>query len=504
MAARYVGYEFLREQLGLGSLPSPPLARVDSVTRVSPFGDEILAIPAGVAPAGNDPLAHLLFALKHEGTNLATALLALRHVSEGEITQALETTPSGQYVRIAAFLWEIANQRQLAGEVSGPYVPVFDPERYITGRAMRSQRWRVDFNGLGSPAYCATVRRTPEIERLLALDILGRAQAFAQSIPQQLLDRAVRWAMLSETDSSFDIERETPSHDKREAFANLLAKAHSPEPLTEDYLTHLQNLTVTNPYDHAPGYRGSQNWLRGERRVTYFPPPPDLAGDLMAELEAAVNDPDQTVDPLIRAAVASFGFVFVHPFTDGNGRLSRFLFHKVICQDPRLATGLVLPVSIAMKRHEDQYLAALTGFSRPTLDLWDWTDIDMDVRATFRGPPEVYRYWDATPCVEFGLRMALEALERDLQSETDFLQTYDRVYRAVNEAVDLNSNDLGLVIRGVMLNGGTLSRNLHKKLVSKGHPEALIEAAGEIAAEAYRQGLDEDDAPPPEEPAPRG
>ena len=33
------------------------------------------------------------------------------------------------------------------------------------------------------------------------------------------------------------------------------------------------------------------------------------------------------VPPLVKAAVVSFGFVFLHPFMDGNGRLSRLLAH---------------------------------------------------------------------------------------------------------------------------------------------------------------------------------
>lgn len=37
------------------------------------------------------------------------------------------------------------------------------------------------------------------------------------------------------------------------------------------------------------------------------------------------------VDPLVAAACVSFGFVLIHPFMDGNGRLSRFLFHHQLC-----------------------------------------------------------------------------------------------------------------------------------------------------------------------------
>lgn len=60
-----------------------------------------------------------------------------------------------------------------AQPVRGGCVPLFDPAHYLTGPAVRNSRWRVDFNGLGSLEYCATVERTPEIEALLAHDTLG-------------------------------------------------------------------------------------------------------------------------------------------------------------------------------------------------------------------------------------------------------------------------------------------------------------------------------------------
>jgi len=44
-------------------------------------------------------------------------------------------------------------------------------------------------------------------------------------------------------------------------------------------------------------------------------------------------------------------FVFAHPLMDGDGRLSRFLFHKVVCGHGVLPNGPVLPVSMAMKAH---------------------------------------------------------------------------------------------------------------------------------------------------------
>ena len=128
-------------------------------------------------------------------------------------------------------------------------MPLFDPATFLTGPSQKFTRWRVDFNGLGSPQYSPSVRLTPEIKALLKEDILGQAREFIRSIDPEMVQRAVCWAYLSETEGSYAIEREAPTGNRTEAFARLLARAHEEEQLTEDYLAALQNLTVQSAID---------------------------------------------------------------------------------------------------------------------------------------------------------------------------------------------------------------------------------------------------------------
>lgn len=117
----------------------------------------------------------------------------------------------------------------------------------------------------------------------------------------------------------------------------------------------------------------------------------------------------------------------------------------------------------------------------------DNTWIDGDQFALdFQGPAELYRYWDAAACVEFGLQMAQEALEHDLRSETDYLIRFDRAYTAVNQAIDMNGNDLVNLVRWALQNGGVISNNRRKALIAKGHPEAVIDAAQDAMDEVRR------------------
>jgi hypothetical protein len=156
---------------------------------------DVLAVPASVAPTSDAPLEHLLFALKHEGLQLQAAVLALKHIDDKAVGQAFQSSPSSAYVRQICHLWELAHGAALEGlpAATGPYTPLFDPEEFITGPSVCDARWRVDFIGLGTAAFCPTVRRTPEIQALLGKNILASASEFMAGLDKSVLDRAVRW-----------------------------------------------------------------------------------------------------------------------------------------------------------------------------------------------------------------------------------------------------------------------------------------------------------------------
>lgn len=213
----------------------------------------------------------------------------------------------------------------------------------------------------------------------------------------------------------------------------------------------------------AAAFRTEQNWLRGPARgaagVTYVPPPPAVVPELMQELINLANNMAGRLDPIVAAAVVSFAFVFIHPFMDGNGRLSRFLFHHSLCRSGKLEKGLLLPVSIAMKRNEQRYLSVLQHYSRPAREFWSVRWIDEGIYDfKFNGNSSLYRYWDATQCLEFGYEMSEQALEIDLRQETEFLERYDKIVAAVDAKFDVRGNDLATLVISCLDNEGRISK----------------------------------------------
>lgn len=491
---RRAGYAFLADLPGVTAIGPARPALVAPVTRVTPTARAHL-VPTHVGPSTDALLDQVLFALKHEGVDLQILAQVLPLIPADELRQAITAKPGGTYVRKVCYLWEIFTGQQLVERprVSGAAAPLFDPERYLTGPSRYDTRWRVDFNGLGTPYYCATVERTEAVAAGLASRVVDQAKAFLQQVQPDVLERAMSWAYLEETRQSFAIEDETPTPQKATAFAQLLRKAHDRRDLSEDYLVDLHAATITNPLAAEFSFRTMQNWLAGggssssALNVTYVPPPPDLARELMGELMDFANSDLGDIDPIVLASVISFGFVYLHPFMDGNGRLSRFLFHHTLCRSGQLPEGMVLPVSGAIAKNLPAYAAALQRYSAPMRAFWAVTTFDLEHPGLeFNGHPSLYRYWNATAAVEFGFRMTRSALDVQLIGELQWLKRYDRVIAAVNARFDIRGPALATLVTVCLNNGNRLSKRKRERYAS------IVEAEAFDYIEECAQRSDED------------
>lgn len=477
-----LGYAWIAERSNAPDFLGTAKARVASVSSLQRLPEGALLVPTKLAPS-DGWLSHALFAVKHEGVRLDYLAVALKNVSADEMRSAFQNTPNGTYVRKLCFLWEALHDKPVDGladpGITAAYIKMFDPNEVMTGPSRRHARWRVDFNGLGDLSFCPLVRKTAAVDAAMQRNVLADACTFAQSIGQKMLERTLSWAYLSETEGSYAIEGETPSQDKAALFAQLLQRAHGQRPLTEDYLVELQNATVTNPFDKAVQFRTEQNRLQGSALgaagVTYVPPEPELSAELMEHWMRLANQRPSGMNGLVHAATVSFAFVFIHPFMDGNGRLSRFLIHHCLGQSGEMPAGFLLPISVAMKKHEDQYLQALTAFSKPARELCDvsWAGDDNYDYRWKPGSDVWFRYMDVTEGVAFMMDMAKSALDLHLREEVAFLELFDDVAKFINARHDLRSSDLSTLIVTIYQNDGKLSNNRRKRFAERVQTQVL-------------------------------
>jgi hypothetical protein len=186
--------------------------------------------------------------------------------------------------------------------------------------------------------------------------------------------------------------------------------------------------------------------------------PGDLDHLLVGLLEANDRMRDDGTDPVLTAAATAFGFVYVHPFQDGNGRLHRCLVHHVLAERRFTPTGIVFPVSSVMLDRIDVYRASLQGHSGPLMPFIDWRPTVSRNVEVLNETADLYRYFDCTEEAEFLYECVRHTIEHDLPREIDYLQRHDEAIRRIMDTVEMPDRLAENLVMFIRQNKGTLSK----------------------------------------------
>ncbi|QMU68852.1 Fic family protein [Streptacidiphilus sp. P02-A3a] len=98
-------------------------------------------------------------------------------------------------------------------------------------------------------------------------------------------------------------------------------------------------MTRTHDDVGAGAYRSTGVWVSGgpNRPPVYTAPDPDQVPDLMAEFLDRLTGGDPDTPAVVRASMAHLNLVSIHPWRDGNGRMSRAVHTLVLARDGVLA-----------------------------------------------------------------------------------------------------------------------------------------------------------------------
>lgn len=164
------------------------------------------------------------------------------------------------------------------------------------------------------------------------------------------------------------------------------------------------------------------------------------------------------LDPVVAAATIAFGFVYIHPFEDGNGRLHRWLIHHVLERAGFSPPGLVFPISAVLLRRVELYRRVLGAYSKPLLQLIEWRPTATGNVAVLNHTKNFYRYFDATLHAEFLYECVRETVEEDLPREVKYLESYDRFTGKIQTLLDMPNHKRDLLWRFLEQNNGRLSK----------------------------------------------
>lgn len=460
-----IGYAKLHETVAARALaPARPGFIATSVNKRTEKDDRIL-FPTGVA-IEDSLLGHIEFALRHEDLQLGLLREALLEIPADMMANRYREAPNGAYVRRAIYYWEWFQGKALgvASPKTTQYEPLLDPELYeVAGAPTRAPRFRILDNHLGNAKFCPVVRRDPNADSGLLAKLAAELQEIlerASAEGDELYERTLSYLYLSETRSSWRIEREDVPVTKERAFAKLLQQAGEKKDLTEDWLVELQHLAVRDAFSHEFNFRGKQNFLEDNAgRLTYLPPAPAYVPELMTGLMEFVNDTRRGIDPIVKAACASFAFVYIHPFMDGNGRLHRFLLHHVLAQSGILPPGLVIPVSAALYAEGKRYLEVLKGFSEPVTELWEYRRGDHIPHIIREPGKSAYGNFDATRETALVRHALMQAVRVEVPNEMTYLHAYRSAKEAIERELDVAAGELATLIKGGIDRGGHLSKH---------------------------------------------
>ncbi|MFU8887740.1 MAG: Fic family protein [Trueperaceae bacterium] len=437
---------------------------------------------------------HLTFALKHEGLDLAVLKRLFLALGDEPIADLVRATPTGAYARRIWFLFEWLTGRRLdlPDATGGRYVPVVDPRLQYAPAGDGVPRQRVHDNLPGTPAFCPLVFRTTELERQIASDLSRRAHAVVADVPRDVLARTVAFLLLHDARSSYAIEGERPPHTRVERWGRAIGEAGRHELDTEELL-RLQALVIGDARFVTLGFRHEGGFVGEHDRRTRMPLPehvsarPEDVPGLVQGVIACERGRARALDPVVAAAAIAFGFVYIHPFEDGNGRIHRYLIHHVLARHGFTPPGIVFPVSAAILERIDGYRAALDSYASRLLPIVEWRPTPAFNVEVVNDTGDFYRFFDATPHAEFLYACVRQAIEEDLPSETAFLRNYDAFRRSVDELVDMPERTMELLYRFLRQHHGRLSRRARtKEFAALGDDEvARIEA---IYAGAFGHG----------------
>lgn len=484
--ADWIGYQWLAKRYGVSPVQpfrtESAIAGSRSTVRDNGYIHEFY--PPVARPV--DTLAgHLTFALKHEGIHLEFLARLFDAAPVADLEAWVAAEPTGQYARRSGFLYEYLTGRQLVfpGVVAGNYVTALDEETYLTAsQPVNNPRWRVRDNLPGTRDYCPLVLRTARVRRAEQYDCARHLADLEVEFGADVLQRSVVWLTIKESRASFAIEHEEQHVDRVRRFASVIEQrcGRYDEPLSERALGELQ-AQILGPRATRYGVRRSPVFV-GEADgftevVHYIAPHWDDAPVLLSGLRGFASR-TAGASALVRAAVLSFGFVYIHPMSDGNGRISRFLINDVLRRDKAIPAPFILPVSatitssVVNRRGYDQVLEL---FSRPLMrkyaEAWrfgaeqvaaDGVHYNLQFDA-YQDALPVWRYPDMTDHVEYLAEVVQTTIEQEMRKEAGYLRSLRVARERAKQVIEGPDGDIDRIIRSVRDNGGKLSNKLLKE-----------------------------------------
>ena len=323
-----------------------------------------------------------------------------------------------------------------------------------------------------------------------------------------LLLRSAAWLTLKESRASFAIEREQEQGDRVKRFAAAIGElsGRMEAPLEPAGLAQLQTAILGNTalrlgVRQSPVFVG-QSGFQGQV-VHYIAPPPAAVQDMLQGLRSFETNTRQA-DTVARAAAVSFAFVYLHPLSDGNGRVHRFLFNHLLAADGAVPPDLIIPVSATIAGSpagRAAYDRVLESFSKPLMRRYEGQyrfatlkTYPDGVTSDFHFAAEqdalhAWRYPDLTTHVRYFSDLLRDTVDHEMAREAAALRDNDAAREAIKQWVEMPDPDADRIIASLRSNGWAVSGKLRRDQPDIFAPEGRLYHLQDAIVEAVKDAM---------------
>ena len=419
----------------------------------------------------NDIISHIFFAFKYEGIDLLILKSIFQLIGEKDFREAILNEPTGQYSRRVWFLyeWLLDSKLDIPELKTGNYVEVVNPTLQYTGPVINSTRHRVKNNLPGTREFCPLIRRSEKLEKYISTNIGESIDQQLHGRDKELIRRTAAFLLLKDSKASFAIEGEFPPNMRARNWGKAIGQAGK-KALTLSEIERLQHIVIGAKKLKHMGIRQEEGFIGEHDRETFAPIPDHIsakAEDLKSLMNGLLNTnhllQDSDYDPVLTAATIAFGFVFIHPLSDGNGRIHRYLIHHILNWMGYTKRDMIFPVSTAILDRISDYQEVLEDYSSQRIDLIEWEPTPGHNIKILNDTIDLYRYFDLTLQAEFLYECVEETIKRIIPEEIDYLEKYDLLTNAINSFINLPDTRVDLLIKLLNQNKGKLSKRKRQK-----------------------------------------